>query len=178
MELRGFGSRQLGRFFAVPTRSYEADGIIVHWDAERCVHSAVCLRSLPGVFDLDQRPWVDLEAATPDEVAALIETCPSGALRYERTDGTAGEQAPETTTVIPWPNGPLIVRGSLTVQDRRGGVFDAGPRFALCRCGASENQPFCDMSHLRVEFRDNPRAVDDRAAARNPGDLSPDPGLA
>lgn len=63
---------------------YETPGITVTFDPETCVHSGCCVRGLPAVFDVGRTRWVRPEAATPDEVAAQIERCPSGALRYIR----------------------------------------------------------------------------------------------
>jgi uncharacterized Fe-S cluster protein YjdI len=69
------------------TKDYVGDGIIVHWDSDRCFHSKRCMTGVPAVFDETARPWVDLEGAVADRVAAVIDTCPSGALSYTRTDG-------------------------------------------------------------------------------------------
>ena len=66
-------------------QTYEATGITVTFDPSICSHSGVCVRGLPAVFDVRRKRWVRAEAASPDEVAAQIERCPSGALRYVRT---------------------------------------------------------------------------------------------
>ena len=52
-------------------------------------------------------------------------------------------------------NGPLRLEGDFTLCDADGGTFDLAGRTAisLCRCGHSENKPFCDGSHNRVGFR-------------------------
>ena len=71
-------------------RQYEAEGIIVHWEAKLCIHVANCMRELPRVFDPKARPWVNATGATADEIAKAVEACPTGALRYERTDGATG----------------------------------------------------------------------------------------
>ena len=68
-------------------RQYEGAGIVVHWEPGPCIHVSKCIRALPDVFDPSARPWVRVDAATADDIAATIRTCPSGALRYERTDG-------------------------------------------------------------------------------------------
>lgn len=155
-------------------RDYATEGVTVHWDSTRCIHSAICTSSLPLVFDTAQRPWVRVDGAAVDEIVAVIERCPSGALSYTRADGIA-EQADVTTTIVPWPNGPLRVRGDVEIRDRRGNLFRAGPRIALCRCGQSANQPFCDMSHRSAGFRDYPTTIsDDRRSATHPSDLAGD----
>jgi hypothetical protein len=47
--------------------------------------------------------------------------------------------------MVPVHDGPLLVRGNLRVLDpERGGVIAEETRIAMCRCGKSENQPFCD----------------------------------
>ena len=69
------------------SRDYLGDGITVHWDSERCLHSGRCTNGLPAVFDTSKRPWIGPKGATADDTAAVIDTCPSGALSYTRTDG-------------------------------------------------------------------------------------------
>lgn len=158
---------------AMAKRTYEDEAIRVHWDSSRCIHVGLCLREGMGVFDVGRRPWVDLSLADTETIVAAIEACPSGALQYERVDGAPGEQAETPTSIVPWPNGPLMVRGEMTVTDRHGGEFPTGPRAALCRCGASSNQPFCDLSHRDSGFRDNPRAP--RTDAESPAEVDPRP---
>ncbi|NNF64459.1 MAG: hypothetical protein HKN07_09375 [Acidimicrobiia bacterium] len=149
-------------------RTYQRDNLIVHWDSSRCIHSGRCLRGLPEVFDLQARPWVQLEEAESDAVTATIETCPSGALTYERVGGQP-EQTPDVPTITPHPNGPLHVRGYVEVRDVTGAVFDAGPRMTLCRCGHSNNQPFCDNSHREAGFKDRARVISpERNDAQHP----------
>lgn len=52
------------------------------------------------------------------------------------------------------PNGPFLVNGPVKVLDHEGNEFDLGGKatFALCRCGASGNRPFCDGSHKTCGF--------------------------
>lgn len=153
-------------------RDYRTEELIVHWDSSRCVHTGICLRSLHDVFNLRATPWVNVEAATTDEIVATIEKCPSGALSYTRTNGP-GEVPPETTTVVPSPNGPLYVRGRVEVRDAEHELIAAGYRMTLCRCGHSQNQPFCDLSHRDVGFTDNPLVITEhRRDAADPSDVS------
>ncbi len=56
-------------------------------------------------------------------------------------------------------NGPLRVQGPVTVVDPDGTPFEITRKtFFLCRCGASQNKPFCDGSHARVSFQAHERA--------------------
>ena len=51
-------------------------------------------------------------------------------------------------------NGALYVRGEVRVVTEDDREVASGLRLALCRCGASRNQPFCDGSHRTAGFRD------------------------
>ena len=155
-------------------RTYEDERIRVLWDSSLCIHTGFCIKAGSGVFDSQRRPWVRLDLANAAAIARAIEACPTGALRYERLDGEPQEKPQTPTTIVAWPNGPLFVRGAIEVTDRRGGAFLAGPRAALCRCGASGNQPFCDLSHKESGFKDNPRAPRPlRDTAQCPEDIDP-----
>jgi len=134
-------------------KRYEGDGITITWVAERCIHAAECVRGLPGVFDTDRRPWIDAGAASADEIATVIDRCPSGALGYERAaDHPAPPAAARGVSIPVQQDGPLFVRGPVVVTDGSGAPIDAPERMALCRCGASGRKPFCDGSHSRIGF--------------------------
>jgi uncharacterized Fe-S cluster protein YjdI len=66
-----------------PIQEYKADTIIVRFDPRICVHSGVCVRGLRAVFDIEKRPWVNVEGASAEAIAEQIKRCPSGALSYE-----------------------------------------------------------------------------------------------
>jgi CDGSH-type Zn-finger protein len=57
-------------------------------------------------------------------------------------------------------HGPLRLEGEFTLCDASGREFGLGGRTAisLCRCGHSENKPFCDGSHKRVGFQSEVQA--------------------
>lgn len=54
-------------------------------------------------------------------------------------------------------DGPLLVSGNVTLVDAEGNPFETKEQFALCRCGLSENKPFCDGSH-KGNLKSAPRA--------------------
>lgn len=63
------------------------------------------------------------------------------------------ESADRTPTITAYPNGPLLVRGDVTVMSPQGRPVPRTRRtMALCRCGASEIKPFCDGSHKAIGF--------------------------
>jgi len=63
-------------------------------------------------------------------------------------------------------NGPYVVKGGVPLAKQTIGAdaqgesvrwveghdLAAGPSYELCRCGQSENKPFCDGSHARTGF--------------------------
>ena len=56
--------------------------------------------------------------------------------------------------IMPYRDGPLVVRGSFVLLDEDGREIDPGRRtVALCRCGRSRLRPFCDGSHRRARYR-------------------------
>ena len=63
-------------------KAYEGAEIVVTFDASICQHSGNCVRGLPGVFNVRNRPWIAPDGAPAGEVAAQVERCPSGALQY------------------------------------------------------------------------------------------------
>ncbi|MFN8167758.1 MAG: (4Fe-4S)-binding protein [Candidatus Nanopelagicales bacterium] len=142
------------------TRDYPTAGLTIHWDSEVCIHSGVCASTLPAVFRPRERPWIDADAASADEIAATIDRCPSGALRYTRDGEQAAEPAAvaavevDRTTITVHARGPLEVRGEMSVVASDGTVLRESRRQYFCRCGHSANKPFCDGSHNRVRFDD------------------------
>ncbi len=61
----------------------------------------------------------------------------------------SGEGDPVTLSCA--ANGPLLVRGPLTVVAEDGRT-SSGAKGALCRCGSSATKPFCDGTHRRTGF--------------------------
>ncbi|MBT2897060.1 (4Fe-4S)-binding protein [Streptomyces sp. McG3] len=125
-------------------RSYDGEGIVVGFDAHRCLHAAECVTGLPAVFDVGRRPWIQPDNAPADEVADVIHRCPSGALQYHRTDGMPDEVPDVPTHVSLHADGVLHVRGDLEVATPYGPCHET--RVMLCGCGATGNTPYCDHS--------------------------------
>jgi hypothetical protein len=51
-------------------------------------------------------------------------------------------------------NGPLMVEGSITVVKKDGSSETKEQKNFLCRCGHSQNKPYCDGSHKKNNFQD------------------------
>jgi CDGSH-type Zn-finger protein/uncharacterized Fe-S cluster protein YjdI len=73
-----------------------------------------------------------------------------------------GEPATEDSAVLevrggrleitPFPNGPLGVAGNVEICTGTGRTVNRTTKTALCRCGHSNNKPFCDGSHRTAGF--------------------------
>lgn len=64
-------------------QEYRNDKIVVRYDPKTCIHAGDCVRGLPKVFDVGKKPWIDVNGASLDAIAAQVRKCPSGALSYE-----------------------------------------------------------------------------------------------
>ncbi|CAN5399218.1 CDGSH iron-sulfur domain-containing protein [soil metagenome] len=131
---------------------YDGNEITVTYDVNRCIHAENCVEGLPAVFDKNRRPWIDANGAKGDEIADVIETCPTGALQYEMKISDRVENPPFHNRVLMQKDGPVYMFGDIEVQDHEGRVILKDTRFALCRCGASKNKPACDNSHQDFDF--------------------------
>lgn len=63
-----------------PTRTYTNGEIIVEWRQEKCIHCTTCVSTLPEVFNLEARPWVNMQGSTTEKIRSTVAMCPSGAL--------------------------------------------------------------------------------------------------
>lgn len=146
-------------------RHYRGHQASVTFDTHRCIHTEVCVRGLPQVFDVSRRPWILPDAADPKRLERVVLGCPTGALRMAPpTDERIAKGADAAASILPEeprkknsvsvvPDGPYHARGNLEVEETPGAEIVQDTRVAFCRCGASENKPLCDESHARVGFR-------------------------
>ncbi|MGB5509772.1 (4Fe-4S)-binding protein [Robiginitalea sp.] len=132
---------------------YEKDDFRVIWKPAKCIHSEVCVKTLPEVYLPDEKPWIRPEAASIQDLKNQINRCPSGALTYDTKapDKEIGH-LPEATEIQVLPGGPLLVKGKIKLRAADGTIEDAEGNTALCRCGGSGNKPFCDGSHKTLNF--------------------------
>ena len=95
-----------------------------------------------------------------EKVRRMAGNCPAGRLvvwdkptgqpiepEFEQSIGLVEDPVAEVS-------GPLWVRGGITIESADGEAYEVRNRVTLCRCGASENKPFCDGSHVSVGFHD------------------------
>lgn len=138
------------------TKRYTNGEVTVVWKPATCIHSTICWKEatgLPDVFNPRIKPWINLDNSTTDRIVEQVKKCPSGALSFYFNDEQEG--SPEITTdtqVEVMPNGPLLVYGNVTVKRPNGEEDKKHKVTAFCRCGHSQNKPYCDGSHVKKQF--------------------------
>jgi CDGSH-type Zn-finger protein/uncharacterized Fe-S cluster protein YjdI len=151
--------------------SAEGRDVAISFEAKRCIHARYCVLQQPGVFKANVvGPWISPDDATTTEgLVATAENCPSGAIQYRRKDGGPEEAPPPVNLIQVRENGPLAFRGALSIDGS-----PVGTRATLCRCGASNNKPFCDGSHKNIDFAatGEPASEDATLLAKRDGPVS------
>ena len=131
-----------------------------------CQHSGLCTDRLPTVFRTGADPFVAASGGRMDEIIRAVRDCPSGALSFALDGVEARDQVDRAGTRPPAVevirDGPYRITGRIPVVDDDGVpvVRNQGSSLehcALCRCGHSQNKPFCSGMHWHVGFSDPPR---------------------
>lgn len=136
------------------TKTYTNGEITIVWKPDVCIHSKLCWTQLREVFNPKARPWITMAGANTQRIIEQVDRCPSKALSYFRhEESIQAEDVKAESIVEPLPNGPLLVYGNLIVKSADGHETQKNKVTAFCRCGASSNKPYCDGSHLAVEFQ-------------------------
>lgn len=134
-------------------REYTNGEVTVVWEAKKCTHSGICVKGLPEVFRPKVRPWVRINAGSTDAIINQVKRCPSGALSFYLNNEEVDVKAETIDTKVEvLENGPLLVYGTLKVTHKDGTKEIKNKTTAFCRCGASNNKPFCDGMHVKESF--------------------------
>ena len=67
-------------------KSYNNGEIMVVWKPGICIHSGKCVQGLGEVFNVHNRPWINIAGSSTDRIIQQVEKCPSGALSYFRNE--------------------------------------------------------------------------------------------
>lgn len=156
MEIAGFRSSAIVPPMSSDKTRYEGQSIDVLWDRRLCIHASECGRADDQLFVKGREPWCAPDVGgSADEVAEVVERCPTGALTHHAKDSDGPtEIAEEQNTVVVANHGPLYLRGELSLEGAPDDMPGIQYRMALCRCGESSRKPFCDNSHEGKRFRD------------------------
>ena len=138
-------------------RDYVGKEITIHDNRKICSHAKECVNNLPSVFKLGSKPWIDSDGSKMQDIINTVRKCPSGALSYS-IDGIEYRDPKEhrdpILTVL--KNGPYYITGGIDLigENIEFGEGASKEHYTLCRCGTSENKPFCDGTHRTINFKD------------------------
>jgi uncharacterized Fe-S cluster protein YjdI len=139
---------------------YTNGELTVVWKPKICIHSSICWKGLIEVFNPKEKPWVKMNGATTEKIIDQVRQCPSGALSYYLnaesiadvpTDKIIAESANIMKLEVT-PNGPYLIKTECQIIHSDGREETKTGTIALCRCGASNNKPYCDGSHRKAGF--------------------------
>lgn len=140
------------------TKHYSNGEVTIVWKPQQCIHSAICAKGLPNVFMPKERPWINPDAATTQQLVEQVAQCPSGALssfmneKPHQDISNDGSSANRPVKAVAVKNGPLMLHCDVEVTDANGNKTTKEKMAAFCRCGSSNNKPFCDGSHKKAGF--------------------------
>ena len=147
----------------VPDRRdrYDGEQVTVFDNRGICQHSGFCTDRLSAVFRTDAEPFVAPSGGRMDEIVRAVRDCPSGALglaldgREQRDLADWHGDRPAVIEIS--KDGPYRVTGSITLTTPDGAEEPRAEgasreHYALCRCGHSQNKPFCSGMHWYIGF--------------------------
>ncbi len=125
-------------------------------DDDRCAFARFCYQERGTAWQLT------MMSDDPECKAQAIQgasDCHSGRLTAMEKNGQAiePEYAPGIGIVQDPEQGTsagIYVKGYIPIESSDGEVYEVRNRVALCRCGRSENKPFCNASHIAVKYTD------------------------
>ncbi len=120
------------------------DALILLDDRSRCAHAGQCSARLPSVFRVGQEPFVKTDQAAAADILPVVNACPSGALSIATSSPVSLSDGIAQASVTAQTDGPFLVQGPVEVIGADGQAYEQQPIQTLCRCGLSENRPFCD----------------------------------
>lgn len=133
--------------------SYEGSGVTVYYNKLLCSHAGECVRRAGAIFDPKQRPWIQPDNGTVDDVREVVKACPSGALRWSEPGSDAELLAKSDISITIEKNGPYRV-SNIPIAAGHWAEGQSAKKYVLCRCGKSGNKPFCDGAHLDQGWSD------------------------
>ena len=138
------------------TKKYSNGEVTIVWKPATCIHSTICWKratGLPEVFNPMERPWIKPEGASTERIIEQVKKCPSGALTfYLNNEVNTVQEVATDVKVEAMPNGPLMVYSNIIVKRANGEEENKSKVTAFCRCGQSNNKPYCDGSHIAAGF--------------------------
>jgi CDGSH-type Zn-finger protein/truncated hemoglobin YjbI len=147
--------------------TYVGEQVTIHDNRGLCAHSGFCTDRLATAFRRGTEPFVAPSGGRMDEIIRAVRACPSGALSFS-LGGSDDRAAPEARDQVDQDrdpaievsrDGPYRITGSIPLHDADGTPVPRNQgasleHYSLCRCGHSQNKPFCSGMHWYVAFHD------------------------
>lgn len=149
--------------------TYPGEQVTIFDNRGICQHSGRCSDRVPTAFRTGTEPFVAPSGGRLDELVRAVRDCPSGALSLgfdgEEARALADWHGTRERVIEVTQDGPYRVTGAIPVTDTSGAdvpraAGSSREHYALCRCGHSQNKPFCSGMHWYVDFRDPARPAD------------------
>lgn len=67
-------------------RKYTGKDIDIYYNKDICAHVGNCVRGNGAVFEVGRKPWILPDNGDAADGARVINTCPTGALKFVRKD--------------------------------------------------------------------------------------------
>lgn len=147
----GFSGKRLLKSPQAPSEFVGKELTVVD-DFSLCAHAGACVDGAPETFFTKEagRRVSHPDASPAEQVIAAIRQCPSGALLYKLRGKLVADYAAETEVRVE-KDGPYHVHRAKLDGEAQPATEN---HYTLCRCGASQNKPFCDGMHAKVKFSD------------------------
>ena len=133
-------------------KNYTNGEVTVVWMPKLCIHSEKCVQGLGTVFNVKEKPWVNMEGASSAEIVAQVAKCPSGALSMLNEQTEMSDSTNSSSEVQVLVDGPVRVGGPCVITLSDGSQETREKDVFLCRCGQSSNKPYCDGAHKKHGF--------------------------
>jgi CDGSH-type Zn-finger protein len=128
------------------------------FDDSRCAFARFCHRAGSEVWTLTEDS--DDSDARAEAILAAAE-CPAGRLvQHDKQDGYRELEPKFEPEIVLLQDpekqcsGPLFIKGGIPLFSANGTQYELRNRYTLCRCGHSDNKPFCDAMHVGVKYHD------------------------
>ncbi|WP_075364072.1 CDGSH iron-sulfur domain-containing protein [Desulfosporosinus metallidurans] len=126
-------------------------------DDNRCAFARFCHREDGKVWELTEN---SNNPKYREEAIIAASECPAGRLvAYDKTGKAIEPEYEPSIEILQDPekeaSGPIFVKGNIPIESSEGYTYEIRNRVTLCRCGKTRNRPFCDATHISMNYTDN-----------------------